>query len=186
MQMLKRNERHIRLNIKPEIPSKKSIEDQYKLVIDLSEREYSKVFWIIDLDTIFKETREVKGGKKSPLEAFLKFRKILAKDFKNVVIIVNNPCLEYWFLLHFERTAKLYDTCPKVESKLKTHLRDYEKNLKYFTKQDNDIYLKLKPYLKTAVNNAKNLGQFDFENPMKPICEMHLLFTSDTMKNYFE
>ena len=39
IQMLKRNERHIRVSIKPEIPAKKSLEDQYKLVCELSDKE---------------------------------------------------------------------------------------------------------------------------------------------------
>jgi hypothetical protein len=43
-QMLKRNERALRVNIKPEIPSRKSIEEQYNLVRDLSGKEYTKVF----------------------------------------------------------------------------------------------------------------------------------------------
>ncbi|MCH7408176.1 RloB family protein [Belliella sp. DSM 111904] len=64
LQMLKRNERQLRLNIKPEIPNKKSIQDQFELVENLAESEYSKVFWIIDLDTIIKESRETRKGKK--------------------------------------------------------------------------------------------------------------------------
>jgi hypothetical protein len=41
LQMLKRNERDIRVSIKPEIPTKKSVEEQYKLVRDLSNREFT-------------------------------------------------------------------------------------------------------------------------------------------------
>jgi hypothetical protein len=183
LQMLKRNERNLRLNIKPEIPHKKNIEDQFKLVADLSAHEYSKVFWIVDLDTIIKESRETPKGKKSTLSSFIACRKQIEKDFSNVIIITNNPCLEYWFVLHFENTSKLFETCSKAENQLKTHLIDYEKTLKYFTRQDNDIYLKLRPYLKTATTNAKSLGLFDNEEPLRAICEMHLLFGSDEMKN---
>lgn len=106
LQMLKRNERGVRVNIKPEIPSKKSMEDQYKLVCDLSNREFTKIFWQIDLDTIIKEARDAPKGKKSPLKALEEYRKTLASNFPNVVIVVNNPCLEFWFLLHFEKTSK--------------------------------------------------------------------------------
>ncbi|MBK6611319.1 MAG: hypothetical protein IPN25_04050 [Sphingobacteriales bacterium] len=35
LQMLKRNERDIRVSIKPEIPNKKSVKEQYDLVCDL-------------------------------------------------------------------------------------------------------------------------------------------------------
>lgn len=119
LQMLKRNERNIRLSIKPEIPNRKSIEEQYKLVVDLSKREYLKVFWIVDLDTIIKESRETQDGKRSPLQTFIYYRGIIKRDFKNVIVITNNPCLEYWFLLHFEKTAKLLTLALKLKCSLK-------------------------------------------------------------------
>ena len=75
--MLKRNERQFKINIEPKLPQKKSVEEQYKLVIQLSEREYSKVFWIVDLDTIIKGSRETPKGKKSPIQTFIELRKNL-------------------------------------------------------------------------------------------------------------
>lgn len=182
LQMLKRNERQLRLNIEPKIPQRKSIEEQFNLVVDLSEREYLKVFWLIDLDAIIKESRETPKGKKTPLQVFIEFRKIIKREYKNVIFIINNPCLEFWFILHFEKTSKLFDTCAKAETELKKHLKDYEKTQKYFTKQDNDIYIKLKRFLKTAINNSESLGQFDMDEQTKAICEMHLLFQTDEFK----
>jgi len=182
LQMLKRNERQLRLNIEPKIPQRKSIEEQFNLVVDLSEREYLKVFWLIDLDAIIKESRETPKGKKTPLQVFIEFRKIIKREYKNVIFIINNPCLEFWFILHFEKTSKLFGTCAKAETELKKHLKDYEKTQKYFTKQDNDIYIKLKRFLKTAINNSESLGQFDMDEQTKAICEMHLLFQTDEFK----
>ena len=85
LQMLKRNERQLKLNIEPKLPQRKSIDEQFKLVKDLSEREYSKVFWIVDLDTITKESRETPKGRKSPLKTLIELRKKLQKDNKNVI-----------------------------------------------------------------------------------------------------
>jgi hypothetical protein len=167
-------------------PNRKSIEEQYKLVVDLSGREYSKVFWIVNLDTIIKESRETPNGRRSPLQTFIYYRSILKRDFKNVIVITNNPCLEYWFLLHFEKITKLFDTCSKAEVQLKKHISDYEKTQKYFTKQDNDIYLKLRPRIKTDIGNSNRFGQFDLEEPNKAICEMHLLFSRDEIKDYYQ
>lgn len=185
LQMLKRNERQLRLKIKPEIPGKKTIEELFNLVDDLSGREYSKVFWLVDLDTIIKESRETPKGKKTSLQSFIEHRKTLLKNNKNVIIIVNNPCLEFWFLMHFEKTSKLFDTCAKAETELKKHLRNYEKTQKYFIKQDNDIYIKLKPLLKTAIANSESLGQFDLNAQTKAICEMYLLFHTDELKKHY-
>lgn len=110
LQMLKRNEPKIRISIKPEIPNKKSVEEQYNLVRDLSEKEFTKVFWIVDLDSVIKEDNEAPKGKETPLEIFAKYRANLEENYANVVVIVNNPCLEFWFLLHFKKTSKYYDT----------------------------------------------------------------------------
>ena len=55
LQMLKQNEPDVLFNITPKILQKKNINQQYELVTDLSEEEYDKVFWIVDLDVLLKE-----------------------------------------------------------------------------------------------------------------------------------
>lgn len=186
LQMLKRNERNIRVSIKPEIPNKKSVEEQYNLICELATKEFTKVFWIVDLDTVLKEEYEAPKGKKSPLKSFEEYRTKLAHKYENVVVIVNNPCLEVWFLLHFEKTAKGFRNCSSVEAELKKHLKNYEKTRKFFTKQNDDIYLKLKPNIKAGLTNSIALGNFDQENPKKAMCEMQYLFQSDELKGLFE
>lgn len=185
LQMLKRNEPKIRVNIKPEIPNRKSLEEQYKLVCDLSKREFTKVFWLVDLDSLIKETKESPKGKQSPLKSFGEYRAKLAKKFPNVVVIVNNPCLEFWFLLHYDPTPKYFDNCSGAERELKKYLTNYEKSEEFFTKQNNDIYLKLKLKLKEALRNSAALGNFDIQNPEKAMSEMELLFQSEELKGIF-
>lgn len=173
LQMLKRNERELNINIEPKLPSKKSISEQYKMVSELA-KVYTKVFWVVDYDVITKETRESKKGTETSEQLFIRLKeKALKKG--NVIVIVNNPCIEFWFLLHFEKTAKLYTDCNSAEKQLKKQLKDYEKTRKYFTKQDNDIYLKLKGNIKTALENSKSL-KFNKKNTTKAICEMNLFF----------
>ena len=150
---------------------------------DLAGREYLSVFWLVDLDVLLKEHREALKGRKTSLQAFVEYRSILLKRYKNVAVIVTNPCLEFWFLLHFEKTSKVFDTCGKAESELKRYIHDYEKTQKYFTKQDNDIYLKMKPFLKAAIANAANLGAFDIDQPAKAVCEIYTLFLMEELKN---
>jgi hypothetical protein len=183
--MLKRNERSIVVNIEPKIPQRKKLSEQFENVIKLSE-ESTKVFWIIDFDVITKETKKSKTGSKTATQLFLEYRKTIAEKYKNVVIIVNNPCLEFWFLLHYEPTSKYFDTCEGVEKQLKKYLKDYEKTEKYYTKQDNDIYLRLKQNLAGAVRNAKALKLFDTENPNKGMSEMQLFFETDEFGQLFK
>jgi len=134
LQMLKRNERNLRVSIKPEIPNKKSVEEQYNLVCDLSGKEFKKVFWVIDLDTVIKEDNEAPKGKKSPLKTFEEYRTDLITNYPNVVVIVNNPCIEFWFLLHFEKTSKYFDTCSSAETQLKKTLEELRKDTKILYK----------------------------------------------------
>lgn len=173
LQMLKHNEPNIPFNIKPQILQKKNIDQQYRLVKDLSEEEYNKVFWIVDLDVLLKEEREKKSNPSS-LQKFLSYWQQLSKQNK-VVVIVNNPCLEYWFLLHFQKTNKVFTACTDAEKQVSQKLKGYEKTEKFF-KKDNDIYKQLKPYLQTAKENATALGSFDTYNHSKAMCEMPLLF----------
>ncbi len=110
----------------------------------------------------------------------------LERSFNNVIIIINNPCLEFWFLLHFETTGKYFDNCDKASNQLKKFLPDYEKTSKYFTKQDHDIYLRLKPKLRTAMANARKLKEFDLDNPTTAITQMQLLFETKELKTILE
>ncbi len=178
-QMLKRNETKLAVNIEPKIPQKKKLSEKYKKVIELA-ADYSKVFWLIDLDTIVKESKE---GKRNQFQVLKNYLKIIDKNYKNVVSILNNPCLEFWFLLHFEQTTKHFPQCKKAETELKKYLKDYEKTQKYFTKQDNDIYLKLKPNLTIAMRNAQNTQRKDLNEIEKAICEMNLFFEYGKLKN---
>jgi len=179
LHMLKRNERELNINIEPKLPSKKSISEQFKMVKDLA-ADYTKVFWIVDYDVIAKETREAKKGVETSEQLFIRLKE-KAEKIDNIIVIVNNPCIEFWFLLHFEKTSKLFTDCNSAEKQLKKHLTDYQKTRKYFTKQDNDIYLKLKHKLNDAKVNSKNL-KFDKYNTNKAICEMNSLFEIQEIK----
>lgn len=184
LQMLKRNERKIRVSIEPKIPSRKSLQEQYALALSLLDKEFAKVFWIVDFDAILKENRETPKGQKHVIQKFKECREKLIKE--GVVVIVNNPCLEFWFLLHFKHTSKLFSKCASAEKVLKKHLFNYEKKKRYLTKQDDDIYLKLKPYLKDAISNSSSLGNFNNYNLNKAMCEMEKLFQIDELKGVFE
>ena len=189
LQMMKQNERQVRLTIKPELPKKKRIEDQCELVCKLAQEEYDKVFWIVDLDQIKKEQREATRGKKDPMRTFIECReKVLhgKKYAKQVRVIVNNPCLEFWFLLHFIYTAKAYKDYKEMEEDFKKHMKDYDKNEDYYKAENNDIYSKLKPYLNTAMEHSDRLGSFEPKDPLKAVSEMPQFFRTEELRSCFE
>lgn len=176
LQMLKRNEKLIKVDIKPEIPQKKKLADQYSKVIELI-KSYDKVYWIIDLDVVLKESAQVKKGKRKPIDAFIEYKRKIEKKSDKIILIINQPCLEFWFLTHYIRTAQPYNNCEEAGRQLKKHIPDYEKTEKYFTKQDNDIYIKLRPYLATAINHSKYFASFDIDSPNNGLTEMYKLFS---------
>ncbi len=185
IQMLKRNERLINVDLKPEIPQRKKLYDQYQKVIELS-KDYDKVFWVIDFDVINRETLLAKKGAQTALEEFKKYYNELNKNHKKVIVIINNPCLEFWILLHFETTSKYFDNCEKVTKQLKKHLSDYTKTQIYYTKQDNDIYLRLKPFLNEALSNANKLECFNFNNIHLGITQMQIFFETEQIQKFYK
>lgn len=175
IQMLKRNERHIRIDLKPEIPQKKKLSDQYARVRELSE-DYDRVFWIIDLDVVISESRTAKKGTETPLRQLEKYIASLSANKKNVEVIINNPCLEFWFLLHFQATTKSFSSCDATLKPLCKCLSGYEKTQKYFTRHNDDIYLKLKPNLASAETNANKREEFKIIEPNAACSQMPSLF----------
>lgn len=186
IQMLKRNEKCTNINLKPELPQKRKLSEQYNRVIELA-NDYDKVFWIVDFDVIIRETHVAQRGTKTALQELKEYSGKIENKYKDTIfIIINNPAFEYWHLLHFKQTSKYYAACNDVIKVLKEHLPNYEKTQKYYTKQNNDIYLQLKPYLSRAVSNAKKLTSFNFDNPETGAAQMHLFFDSEEIKNIIE
>ncbi len=190
LQLLKKHEATVRVDIKPELNLNKTIEEQYELVCELAE-SYTKVLWVIDLDVVIKQDAEWKSTSKKPKPSDIlktsilnikKRREELEKEQAeyNIYPIVNTPGLEYWFLLHLEPTSRYYKTCKGVIDRLKkikgSPLSDYKKAEAYYKKSNNDIYMKLKPYIATARANAKRLGEFEVSNMQKGLSEMYVIF----------
>jgi len=97
--------------------------------------------------------------------------------------LVNSPCLELWLLLHFESTGKPFSDCSSAEKQLiQKHIKDYEKSERFYKKRKNDIYKTLLDKRDTAIENAKKLGSFDFNNPNKSISEMFRIFEKFGLK----
>ncbi|MDE3213895.1 MAG: RloB domain-containing protein [Bacteroidota bacterium] len=131
---------------------------------------------------MLRESKATRIGEESRIVEFLKYRERLKKN-KNVVTIVNHPCLEYWIFIHFEFSQKHFHDCKNVCRQLKLLLKDYEKSCKYFTRNNNDIYLRLKPKLKEAIANTKKLKKFNYNNPAGPFTEMQLFFETSDLQN---
>ena len=94
----------------------------------------------------------------------------------NVTVIINQPCIEFWLLLHFEFTQAPFNDCARAERRPRKYITDYAKTQKYYTKEGGDIYLKLKEKLPTAIGRSKTFSEFDPENPDRGHSGMHKFF----------
>ncbi len=172
------------VKIKPELPSHKKVQELFDLAKAKLDEDYSFVILIFDLDEPLKDAVEMSKFN----ELYQKY--ILAKGnklsgqqikkygwMKNMLLVVNNPCLEYWYLLHFCKTTKHYSEYKilKTELKLLPRLSDYEKTEKYYNSHP-DIYERLggDSGLKTA---RKNAVSFDCDTCYSQGCsEMNRIF----------
>ena len=173
LQMLRKNEPSLNIAIEPKIHVKQSLDAQFQEVKDAC-ATHDKVFWMLDLDTILKESKTGKKGF-APLNQLENYLNAETGNDK-LFTIINVPCLEFWFLLHYKYTSRFYKDFDELKSDLKKHLRDYEKNKDYFVKGPKDIYVRLKGMLKTAIDNSQKLGNFKFDNPERGISEFFKLF----------
>ena len=169
IQKLKEHEKNnldsLSLNLKPDFPVKKGLEESYKYIKDLEkENGYDKIFWIVDFDTIIKETKEAKKGKETKLELFRGYFKEFRSNEK-IIIIINNPCLEYWFLQHFGKFTRYFKGyAGELEREIKKHILNYDKTGKFYNSCNGSkgIYSLLKPKLEYAISNS-----IDISNPKK-------------------
>lgn len=170
LQKMKEHE-NLHINLEPKLYKKKAPKDTYQY-IKKQLNHYDKIYWIVDIDALNHD------GEKIITDFKIYYSKLMDMG---VQIIVNNPCLEYWFLLHYQQTSKWYPDYSQLYTVLKKHLPKYDKTEKYY-KQKNDIYKQLKPCLTQAIQNASLLGNFDIQEFEQGKSEMFKLFDKQTNK----
>lgn len=81
-----------------------------------------------------------------------------AKDYatqRGIVIITSSPCVELWFLLHYEYTTATLSNS-EVIKRLKQYYPKYEKNI--------NIYPEINDKVNSAIEKAKRLEKHQIEN----------------------
>lgn len=155
--------------IKPELLAKKALAQSFEEV-RLKANDYDKVYWIVDTDEIIKNAKQ---------NEFRKYISELEK-LENVVTVVNVPCLEFWYLLHYGDTDKFFASYNELLPLLRKKLTDYVKTEKYYF-SGSGIYQKLKPMLCDALHNSKK-HKFDVGNMETGISEMWKIFDDFEIK----
>jgi len=86
------------------------------------------------------------------------------QTIKGAVLLLSNPCFEFWYLLHFQ-DHKSYLSTEECERKLLSHHKNYKKGL-----FDNKLKDKLDEKQDKAVHRASKLTQH--ENPSSQIFQL--------------
>ena len=100
-----------KIKIEPDLVQKKKVSNLFSEAKTRIERGCSKVILVLDFDEIVKDGRELKEFK----EWYSIYQTMKTNTIKNyawmekLVLIINSPCIEYWFLLHFRKTTILYN-----------------------------------------------------------------------------
>ncbi|WP_297452567.1 RloB family protein [Persephonella sp.] len=167
----------INIKIEPEFPKEPQNLDRTlkEIKSKLKEVGISPIYWIIDFDHFNNDINE-----RRRFENFWNN----AKNIKDIKLLVNNPCIEFWFLLHLKYRDKSYTSCGECEEDLKKEEiilvnRKKEIKIKPFQnykkgKFNEEIKTFLIENLYSAIENAKKLGTFDINDP-KSCAEIYLL-----------
>ena len=110
--------------------------------LGLNLEENDRAYCIFDTDLDERKNMQI-----------IKARK-LAKKY-HIIMITSNPCIELWFLLHFEYTTAWLSN-NDVINKLKKYYPKYEKNI--------NIFPEIKDKVFEAIKNAKKLESFQLDN----------------------
>ncbi|WP_316838873.1 RloB domain-containing protein [Pedobacter gandavensis] len=167
LQKLKTNEDLKGISIQPELPKRKKLADQFEIV-KANTITYDVSIWIVDLDVVIAQNTLAE------LNKFI----LEVKGNDNIKILINAPCLEFWFLMHVSDQGKYYSECGSVGRQFTNFclLTDYAKSEKYFIRTNPDIYKRLRPNLQIAISNAKRRGSFDIDQPRQAKAEIYKIF----------
>lgn len=170
------------IKIKPEMVQHKRCRDLFESAHQKLGEGASSVFLVLDLDTIRKDARDlidfhnlysqyikVKSGNKSRKNKWM----------EKLTIIVNNPCLEFWYLLHFKPTTKFYDDFCAIREDIRkiNALSNYDKSQEYYYNAP-DIFTRLGGLkgLENARLNSNGIAFYINKCNQSGISEMPLLF----------
>lgn len=89
---------------------------------------------------------------------------LIAKQPRDIKIILSNPCFEIWFLNHFVKTTKSFHNGKELIEELDKHIVGYNKN--------KDYYYQLNEKRDAALKNSKYQLVHGTGNPLTNVGEL--------------
>jgi hypothetical protein len=147
--------------VAPDFPQHSDIGHMVKLVVTYVNREYDYVICLVDMDRLFRVPKE--------MELYQKTKRKYSKNNKGskVMFIETNPCIEFWFLLHFlpELSKRNYRTYEELLPELQKYMPGYDKTKRYFERTNLYCYLTENGDLQRAIKNADYVCELSEKNP---------------------
>ncbi len=143
-----RRSRRYSFTLKPDLPGHSDYVHIFKKAKQLLQKGFDLVFCVVDIDTILNN---------GMIDRFASECKHLPK---NIIPVTSNPCIEFWFLLHFLKKPKsrVYESCQRlIEDSLHTYVPSYEKTEAYFRTSHLFTLMEEKNGLEKALENAKHI-----------------------------
>ena len=142
--------------LRPSFPKHSSWQSLFQDAERCKAEGYDKVIVLIDMDVIYNTPQQDK---------YQKEKKRIQK--KGIRVIETNPCIEFWFLLHFLQTlsTKCYENYEAVVKDLRRYLPDYEKSKQYLNKEKLYRALFDNEKLSRATDHADQLLKLAQETP---------------------
>lgn len=107
--------------IRPSLFAGLTIETAESIIDDLLVGGCDQILYFTDYDTIINQNK---------VEAF-ETLKTKYSGHDEVLICETMPSIEYWFLLHYQKTTREFRNADEVFKFLKKHLKDYSKKKDY-------------------------------------------------------
>lgn len=176
------------IRIRPELPERKKVQELFDFAENKLNEEYTYVVLIIDMDEPLKDSKEFNTFHDlyekyvaAHNNSLVGRQKTKYGWMNKLLLIVNNPCLEYWYLLHYRKTTKFFADFAELQTELRRipELSQYKKCENYYNCHP-DIYIRLER--NNGLTNARNNAvPFNISNCKTQGCsEMNLMF------NYFD
>lgn len=110
---------------------------------DISIEYGDKIYLLIDTD--------INQNKQGQLETV---KEICRKN--NIELITSTPTFEYWYILHYEKTARKYQSSKQVKDELKRKIKGYSEEM--------NVYPLIKDKTLEAIENAERIEKNHVKN----------------------
>lgn len=161
-----KNIKNYKYAIRPSLFANITIETAVSIIDELLSGGCDQIIYFTDYDTIVNQNK------------IIEFEKLKNKYANNEEVLISEtmPSIEFWFLLHFQKTTREFCNANKVIDLLVKHLRDYSKSEAYLKNSKWVETLCANDKLKIAIGNSASVLTEKESNPAShfPYSKVHL------------